>query len=493
MEANPKRKHELSEPNEEYKTRFFTMLQKCVEHYNNSDIYDDNDVDNNNKRIKYNKLMNDLTTNVHLSTDELRKLNIELDYSQAMIMDRLNKKMRAENDRLRREEQQARLIREEEDRLIREEEDRLIQMQLEDRLRPIRITPSENYPTFNTYDFGSVRSSLTEFDVNFNVLKSDKSSVLLFIAMHGELMVGDHNDPKPLQNEHMLLNKFSMASPGHCAVSSFYDRQYVLYAMCDAEKTGKPLDILTMYKEAHAHIHAKTHNIDGITAFDQTPSPLKFAHDFSLKKQLENQTGFSREAIYDEVLGGDTYRGNIYYDKYYSFGDGIGGGIFICSADWPEIGAVRMDNLLENEVFITWMSKFGFPFIYNSDKLVKAIDVKDAGKKGIGITTLNLLTNFCIEYRRFLMNIVDDSCSLFNIESITLEQATDLSKTLISQKEVAKGIKRKSKIKGNNKSKRKSKRKDNNKSKSKRKGRKGNNKSKKKRQVILHRFNKSIP
>jgi hypothetical protein len=481
-----KRKHELSEPDEEYKTHFFTMLQKCVEHYNNSDIYDADDVVNNNKRIEYNKLMNDLTTNVHLSTDELKKLNIERDYSQVMIIERsiikLNEKYRAENDRLMRAEND-RLMRAENDRLMRAEEDRLIQMQIdEDRLRPIRITPSENYPTFNTYDFGPVRSSLTDFGVNFNVLKSDKSSVLLFIAMHGELMVRDHMDPTPLQNEGMLLNKFSMASPGHCAVSSFYDRQYVLYAMCDAVQTGKPLDILTMYKEAHAHIHAKTHNIDGITAFDQTPSPLKFAHDFSLKKQLENQSRFSREAIYDEVLGGDTYRGNKYYDKYYSFADGIGGGIFICTP-WPEIGAVRMDNLLENEVFIKWMSKFKFPFINNSDKLVKAIDVKDAKKKGIGITTLSLLTEFCIERGRFLMNMVDDSCSLFNIESITLVQATDLSKRLISQKEVAKGIKRKG-IKS------KSKRKGSNKSKSKRKG---NNKSKKKRQAILHRFNKSIP
>jgi hypothetical protein len=488
FDPNPKRKHELSEPDEEYKTHFFTMLQKCVEHYNNSDIYDDNDVDNNNKRIEYNKLMNDLTTNVHLSTDELRKLNIELDYSQVMIIDRLNKKMRAENDRLIREEQQARLIREEEDRLIREEEARLIQMQLEEKLRPIKMEPSKKYYPLNTYDFGSVRSSLTEFDVNFNVLKSDKSSVLLFIAMHGELMVGDHIDPEPLQNEHMLLNKFSMASPGHCAVSSFYVRQYVLYAICDAVQTGKPLDILTMFKEARAHLCAKHDNVDCITAFDQTPSALKFAHDFLLKKQLEtqleNQSGFSREAIYDEVLGGDTYRGNKYYDKYYSFADGIGGGIFICS-DWPEIGAVRMDNLLENEVFITWMSKFGFPFIDKSDKLVKAIDVKDE-KNGIGITTLNLLTKFCIEHGRFLMNMVDDSCSSFNIESINLEQATALSKRLILQKDVAKGIKRKSK--------RKSKRKGNNKSKSKRKGRKGiKSKSKKKRQVILHRFNKSIP
>jgi hypothetical protein len=301
-------------------------------------------------------------------------------------------------------------------------------------------------------------------------------TVLLFIAMHGELIARDRI-LTPLTNSMMILNKFSMASPGQCSVSSFSIRQYVLYAMCDAEKTGKPLDILTMFKEARSHIYAKNNNVDGITAFNRPEvSPLKAAHDFSLKKQLENQSGFSREARYDEVLGGDTYRGNEYYDKYYTFDD-KGGGIFICSDDWPEIGAFRMDNLLENDVFIDWIRhKYvsRIDLIQNFDKLVKAVDV-DVSSEDKGCLSdiyLNDIIEFCVEGGKHLMSMVDDSCSSFDMNSITLEEATILSKTLISQKLIAKGIK--SKRKG---------------SKSKRKG----SKSKKKRQAILHRFNKSIP
>jgi len=268
----------------EYIDHFFIMLEKCVDHYNDAKNRDDD------RRLFYNDLMERLTPDKDgLYTADylkyLRSLRIEDDYYYvvlpAITMKQIRDSMRAEKEAE------------------------------ETRLRPIKMEPSKKYYPFTTYDFGQVRS-LTEFDVNFKTMKTYRSdqTVLLFIAMHGELIARDRI-LTPLKNSMMILNKFSMASPGQCSVSSFSIRQYVLYAMCDAEKTGKPLDILTMFKEARSHIYANTNKVDGITAFNRPEvSPLKADHDFSLKKQLENQTGFSREAIYDEVLGGDTYRGN---------------------------------------------------------------------------------------------------------------------------------------------------------------------------------------
>lgn len=364
----------------------------------------------------------------------------------------------------------------------------LIRHETEDaRRQTIVFDPSidnvnNKYPAFNTYDFKSARIPTT-FGRNFEKLETEKS-VVLFIAMHGELILDDNKNPIPMQDRDILLNKFSMASPGQCAFSSPLSRKYVLYAICDALKTGKELDMLTIIREAAAHVYAITNHVDGEAAYNQTIPAIENQRNSGLKEQQTTNSRTTRLSLYDEILapGGETTEGTKYFNKRYGVGDNKHG-IFICTP-WPEIEAEIMDNLLENPFFIQWMRDREGATPNKRKRFILPSTTVDI----IDRVDFNSVKEFCKAQGRPNMSVADESCSGITISNskyqITSRGSTILSTALKKRyyDGVAKGIKRKSK------------RKDNNKSKSKKKGRKGiKSKSKSKRQVILHRFNKSIP
>ena len=322
----------------------------------------------------------------------------------------------------------------------------------------LRMQPSPHYPPFNTFNFGSVRCQNTVFDVNFD--RESGASMLFFISMHGSICADDN---KVVVNECKSLNKFSASGAGQCTQIAHEGSKYIAYALADAVENNGPLDISTILREGYAHHSSLIVPISAVLNYeDALPTAISQHYRGIAKHAAAVCAGEDfQEIVSSEILGDKTTFGFEYVEKGYSVRTGDRDGIFICK-DWPEIGANRMDNLLENQAFMNYMLKTYIPsdtledFVFTTIKPL--ITGSDDDVKCVKRILLSDLIDFSEKHGRPEVNVVDNSCSvLMGKKDFTCKQIGRFKTFLDSLgDEVAKGAKRtkkdrvnKSRVKGN--------------------------------------------
>lgn len=293
------------------------------------------------------------------------------------------------------------------------------------------LKPSATYPELHTFEFGSMRCRGTPFDSNF--VRKSRTSMLLFISTHGSIVTDDDNKViVKTCNGH--LNKFSASGAGQCAYVADDASRYIVYALCDAIKHNSGiLDVSTILREGTAHHFSLGVPQSAVKMYAETPATVVSQHEASNQKKFCIKT--------KEMIGDKTTFGNQYVQKRYSIKPQDRDGIFICKT-WKEIGAKPMDNLLENEKFIAFMSET-FPNMQLSS-VKPLITNTDENVPCIRSTLLSNVIQFCEMYNKPEISIVDNSCSTINgAHKYTPRQLANIGHDLDRiPPNVAKGVKR---------------------------------------------------
>ncbi len=299
---------------------------------------------------------------------------------------------------------------------------------------------------YNTYNFNSHRCQ-TPFDTNFN--RDDPHSMLLFNTMHGGVILDKKNNYTIKDcGEGAFLNKFSTAGMGQCSFNTNKGNQYIAYLMCYAVSHGQVLDMPVIFREAIAHQNTRTHNTPAEQYLITKPN-IERQRDLGLAHQNECTDRNFDELKYGDLLGDESSNGSKYLEKIYGLGDiNEANGIYICK-DWVEIDAKPMDNLLENNFFLTFILEKYIgkekEHVYNRITTTKSIIDLVTDVAAINKCMLSDVIKFCEKYGKPHISMVDDSCSVFEPETYLLTQRQI---ALIADKirklgpSIAKGIKR---------------------------------------------------
>ena len=310
----------------------------------------------------------------------------------------------------------------------------------------ITLKPSLHYPSFDTFNFGSVRCQDTQFDLNFD--RDSNESMLFFISMHGSICADDN---KVVVNKCKSLNKFSASGAGQCTQIAHEGSKYIAYALAEAVANNGILDISTILREGNAHHSSLKVNISAVLNYEQTLPTAISQHNYGIAKHAAAVCAGEdfQEIVSSEILGDKTTFGIEYVEKGYSVKTGHRDGIFICK-DWPEIGAKSMDNLLENQAFINYILNTYIPsdvpgtfdFVFTTIKPL--ITGSDDDVRCVKRIFLSELIEFSEKNGRPEVNVVDNSCSvLMGMKDFTCKQI-DRFKTFLDSlgDNVAKGVKR---------------------------------------------------
>jgi hypothetical protein len=282
----------------------------------------------------------------------------------------------------------------------------------------------EDVPLFETYEFGSQRCENTMFDNNFS--RHDPESMLLFINMHGGIIITDSlntdlggNEPIVKTCRDSTLNKFSSAGVGQCTMITRNSSKYIAYSLCEAAINDDiSLDIDIILRESMAHRNAiKSKNArTPLQIYKETPHSTILARTYGLKAQSECTSRNFDEVKYteEELLGNVTTFGNKYLEKLYDVKSSSY--ITICKK-WDAIEANIMDNLLENEFFKD--------FIVNKRDTTKSKSTKSIHNNKVYVISPILLSDiieFCELYGMTSISILDNSCSVFNGSQLYTEE-----------------------------------------------------------------------
>ena len=315
------------------------------------------------------------------------------------------------------------------------------------------VQPSSKYPSHDMFDFGSTMCPNTCFDSRFT---KDESSVLLYISMHGELVLSENLTPMIKSNPNIRLNKYSVAGTGQCVIFSLAEIKYALYRICDSVSKNTPLDISTILRESLA-FNSLIHNTPGNTRelFANTENSATYQHKYCMKKQRDNEK--CRDFPSESPIGERVTYGNTYVEKNYQ----IDLGIFICN-EWSQINAEPMDNLLENSEFKTFIYRR-----YNDpadESKIKNKFTHHTNLNGEEVTlvvetvTLSDILDFCEMHGRPNISMVDNSCSSFNSSRrLSSEEIARIKDNLSVYPNIAKGVYKKNKSKRINKKSKKNK------------------------------------
>jgi hypothetical protein len=248
--------------------------------------------------------------------------------------------------------------------------------------------------------------------------------MFLFVHLHGSLILKSNGEPNVLKVPGVILNKFSMSGTGKFNLSSKIYLKHILYNVCDAIQTNKPIDIETLLNESLIHKHAK---IVGISeAKLTTPAMAEEQHKKGITRQDEviallaankqTQPPKSRlgETPYiDEVIDNNIHTyGETFIEKVYQIdkndGPNESDGIYLCK-DWVEINASCMDNLMTNSVFIRFIcNKYRDKHF---KKIIFSYSLEEERVACMGEIKLSDLLEFCYLHSRPNVSIVDSSCS----------------------------------------------------------------------------------
>jgi hypothetical protein len=261
--------------------------------------------------------------------------------------------------------------------------------------------------------------------------QNPNTSMILCLMMHGSFVPSPQNQ---VISGGFLLNKFSIAAAGQCALSTIIENRYIAYAMCDTVKKGSIIDVPTILREGDAHHastllltekkyqHLLTPTTTPITIFANTKPNLDQIYENELKRIGSNvhHTG---------KVGETNTKGNEFFEKIYTQ-DNERHGLILCK-DWIEIRGVAMDNLLVNSYFIFFMNERYEPTNYWSvgginsrlknkfcGKFVQLCKMVSPGmiNEVFGIKTFSSsdLFSFCQKYGRTNLSLIDKSCSIFD-------------------------------------------------------------------------------
>jgi hypothetical protein len=332
------------------------------------------------------------------------------------------------------------------EQMLSSREQKLVEIRASERqgIELLTMQPSPHYPPFDTFIFGSVRCQDTVFDVNFD--RESGASMLFFISMHGSICADDN---KVVVNECKSLNKFSASGAGQCTQIAHEGSKYIAYALADAVENNGILDISTILREGYAHHSSLIVPISAVLNYEDALPTAISQHYRGIAKHASAVCAGEdfQEIVSSEILGDKTTFGVEYVEKGYSVRTGDRDGIFICK-DWPEIGAMCMDNLLENQAFKNYMLKTYIPsdtlddFVFTTIKPL--ITGSDDDVKCVKRILLSELIDFSEKHGRPEVNVVDNSCSvLMGTKDFTCKQIGRFKTFLDSLgDEVAKGVKR---------------------------------------------------
>lgn len=291
--------------------------------------------------------------------------------------------------------------------------------------RTIRIRDN----VFTCYDLKSIRTADTIFDVQF--IRDRPETMLLYIYTHGEIMV-QTNHPV-VKDFNGLLNKFAIAGPGFCGVSSARSAKYVLYNMCDVVQNGGDLDIPSIVREGYVESEISTDAVvDPAEIYAKTQETV--VHDY-----LKSNSHI-REATYTtNDTGGITTYGSQYFEKSYTIDvTDTTMGVFICK-DWKEINALALDNLLGNIYFINFMiAKYGNEVVIRNMIQTGTVYI-------VGTFLASDILEFSAKYGRWYLSIVDNSCSVFKSTYKLTRRNIDMIRASVATMNptIAKGIHKK--------------------------------------------------
>jgi hypothetical protein len=350
------------------------------------------------------------------------------------------------------------------------ERDAVEQRRIQSLIPTVSLQPNDNYAPYLTYDFGPTMQPNTPFDSLF--VRDEPSSMLLFMHLHGALIINQSGEPSIMTVPSVMLNKYSMSGTGKCNGSSVPFMVHILYKLCDAVQKNTPIDVETILNETIAHGYAKTTGPE--RALSMAPTMSTYQHTRGIEKQ-NNADAFRTASVQTQPYGKrlvETHYGDVadnnkhtygahYVEKIYTIqNDGIArDGIFICK-DWSEIGAKCMDNLMDNMQFKLFIVKK-----YKDEeqmlKIVANLDFVGNPSTSLDCVSLSDVLEFCATVGKPNVSMVDSTCSNFmtkTISSVSNRQITNALKFLKNPEydNVAKGVKRtkkdrvnKSRVKGN--------------------------------------------
>ena len=286
------------------------------------------------------------------------------------------------------------------------------------------LQPSATHPAYATYDFGVAMRNNTPFDSHFS--RNDKSSMFLFVHLHGSLNLKSNGEPNVLRVSGVTLNKYSMSGTGKCNFSSKRYLQHMLNSVCDAIQTNKPIDIETILNETLIHKHAKSVGISEAKLIAPTMAVEQhkkgitrqaevFAFSSANKQTQPHKSRLGETPYIDEVIDNNIHTyGETFVEKVYQIDKNDGpdesDGIYLCK-DWDEIGASCMDNLMTNRIFIGFIcNKYRDKYL---KKLILTYSLEEERVACMGEIKLSDLLEFCYAYSRPNVSIVDSSCSEF--------------------------------------------------------------------------------
>ena len=322
----------------------------------------------------------------------------------------------------------------------------------------VSLQPNNKYAPYLTYDFGPTMRPRNDTPFDSHFVSDDPSSMLLYMHLHGSLIINQSGEPSIMEVPGVMLNKFSMSGTGKCNSSPVSFMHGILYRLCDAVQNNAPIDMETILNQTNAHEYAKI--VGPERALSMAPTMSEHQHNIGTKDQDEagvfkiaNKQTQSYKNRFVETLYGDvpdnnkhTY-GTEYVDKIYAIiHDGIArDGIFICK-EWGDIRANCMDNLMDNMEFKLFIFN-KYHDMKNMSNLTETLDIDGVPSVSLKNVTLSDVLEFCARFGRRNVSMVDSSCSNFmthKINSVTTRQIAIASDFLKTPKyvNVAKGSKR---------------------------------------------------
>jgi hypothetical protein len=258
--------------------------------------------------------------------------------------------------------------------------------------------------------------------------------MLLNVDLHGQFI---SKTPKVMSG--IKLNKYNNAAPGQCTPATRPQRKYVAYALSDSVLSGGIIDIPTIIREGRAH--SRNQLYEDIETNKDTIFNLEIA------RRNNTTTALHSGKVGEEITYGDSF-----FEKKYDLDEDEPYGVFLCK-DWVEIGGNILDNLLANPFFIHFMNqKYDQAHVWGTspkpergsfeNKYISSYLHRTAPERGsfenkyigsylqlctpIGRTAPELvvciktfvssdLFEFCKEYGRPDISLIDFSCSVFAI------------------------------------------------------------------------------
>lgn len=256
------------------------------------------------------------------------------------------------------------------------------------------LHPPNSIKSIDTFNFKD-KSVPNLFDEHL-VLGTE--TMTIFIGTHGEM----HHTPgsSHLMQSQSALNTFTLTAAGKSAGVSQETCEYTIFAtseFCNGRRSHRFLDIPLLYRESCI----------------SDPIMVKLIMDFDLNPNQELKNAPTYSAKMNTPSAESTTFTNEYYNKYFGVGedsDDNARGIYLC-ADCPRIRGNTLDNLLNNELFKSFMLA-KYPKKYKEVEIAPNIGPSLEVQSVVKSCLLSDIVEFTESRGIRHINIIDYSCAL---------------------------------------------------------------------------------